>query len=266
MTKKNNLPFFVLLYAIFNTTTCIALTPARNEIHWHGVYAGANGGLAWGTLRNQLTIQNNPNSPLFYQPVLSGVNATGSQSYQAIRMTGGVQAGYDHTVKKRWILGLEVSYDFTDLEKSSNRRALYTNTSTTHVYSITSHSSTKQLATLRPRIGYEIGTYLPYLTAGGALTPLKYQQTFTDHQHGFSQSNTLNKTVFGWTVGGGLAYRPFENISFKAEYLYTNFGHQLIESNLIGQSTLTGLSASMSNTLTNVAIQTLLLGINVHFE
>lgn len=263
MLTRNSFLYFILLMILSPLSIANAVEP-----FWQGIYAGGRVGAVWGLLTNTLNITNDPVHPLFYQPVLPGVNATGTESFNILRMNGGAQVGYNKIIKRvknNILIGLELSYDYTSLSKTLNAHALYTNSPHAHSYTITSAASAQQLGTLRPRLGYFFGDYLPYITAGGAMTSLKFSQAFTDHQYGITHGNELNQILWGWTVGTGVEYFPFQHMSFKIEYLYNDFGQKTLTSNFWGTGDLTGLRATMRNTLSNIAIQTLLVGVNVHF-
>ncbi len=71
---------------------------------------------------------------------------------------------------------------------------------------------------LRARLGYDMGTFMPYVTAGLAGTQLK----FTDGV------NSAKKFRVGYTLGAGAETMLTENISARLEYRFSDFGKKNI--------------------------------------
>lgn len=67
-----------------------------------------------------------------------------------------------------------------------------------------SNSDLKYLGTVRGRLGYATGPFLPYITGGLAVM------------------NDDGSARAGWTVGAGIEYGLMQNISIKGEYLYVD--------------------------------------------
>jgi len=103
------------------------------------------------------------------------------------------------------------------------------------------------LATLRARAGYAVGSVLPYFTVGLAAAradfsrsatvfaaqnpPTGYPSVPCDPQAGCteifrSNSETKNGTfIYGWSIGGGLDMLVLPNVFVRAEYEYVGFGN-----------------------------------------
>ena len=75
------------------------------------------------------------------------------------------------------------------------------------------------LATFRGRLGYAFDRFLPYLTAGGAISHVK--ATNSGATPGFLGASA---TPFGFTGGVGLEYAFLGNLTAKIEYLYVDLG------------------------------------------
>ena len=80
--------------------------------------------------------------------------------------------------------------------------------------------------TVRIRAGAAFDGIMPYVTAGWAYGAVSAHSTFAG---GFSDTKAVN----GYTVGGGVEAALTDNISVKAEYLYTNFGSPTLFSGTI---------------------------------
>ena len=65
-------------------------------------------------------------------------------------------------------------------------------------------------ASLRGRLGFDAGSFLPYLTAGLAVAG--------------GEIDTVNETHVGWTVGAGVEFAVADNISVDLLYRYSDYG------------------------------------------
>ena len=71
------------------------------------------------------------------------------------------------------------------------------------------------LGTVRGRLGYAAGRFMPYVTGGAA---------FGDIKTSISGLGSANETKTGWTVGGGVEAALSGPWSAKLEYLYVDLG------------------------------------------
>jgi outer membrane immunogenic protein len=95
-------------------------------------------------------------------------------------------------------------------------------------------------ASARGRLGYAWDRTLIYVTGGGAWANLKAVGTATN---GTSVSD--DRTVFGWTVGGGIDYGIAPGWSIGAEYRFTRFDNN--DNN--GFGTLRGVPVTLTSKL-----------------
>ena len=111
--------------------------------------------------------------------------------------------GYNYQANS-WVLGVEGDIDYSDLKSTANS-------------GLCSGCTFKDtwLSTLRGRLGYSFGHWLPYITGGGA-----WGNVYVANNAGSSQSTTKG----GWTIGGGLEYSWGGPLSAKLEYLYVDLG------------------------------------------
>ncbi len=80
------------------------------------------------------------------------------------------------------------------------------------------------LATVRPRIGFAMDKFLPFITGGLAIGDMTLS-SFDNVSPGTPEGKDSN-TMIGWTIGAGLEVAVTENISVKAEYNYVDFGKE----------------------------------------
>lgn len=150
---------------------------------WTGFYAGVNGGGVFGDFTK------------------GGKNAFGSPSGGLVGATAGYNQQYGNIV-----VGVEGDIDWAD---ASNKKTL-----TGPVYT---KGQLEALGTVRGRLGYAIDRVLLFGTAGYAGGEVKTSLTDVPNGLGFSDSSYRN----GWVAGAGVEYAFTNNISAKAEYLYS---------------------------------------------
>ncbi len=71
------------------------------------------------------------------------------------------------------------------------------------------------LSTVRGRLGYAAGRFMPYVTGGAAFGNIQASAP------GFPGATATN---VGWTIGAGLEFGLVGNWTLKAEYLYVDLG------------------------------------------
>ena len=100
-------------------------------------------------------------------------------------------------------MGVEADYDWADINGS------------TTVAGATQTAKVKSLGSLRGRLGVAWDRALLYATAGWA---------WGSGEGSFSPTPTVtdSHTHYGYAVGAGLEYGITQNLSAKAEYLYTS--------------------------------------------
>ena len=148
---------------------------------WTGFYVGINGGYLWGKSK------------------WSG--GAGTFEVSPDGFIGGGTLGYNIQAGA-WVFGLEGDIDYVDAKGTANAAICASCT-----------FENTWLATLRGRVGYSFGQWLPYLTGGGAWGNAKVQ----------SAGGSVSDTKGGWTAGGGVEY-GFGQWSAKLEYLYVDLG------------------------------------------
>jgi outer membrane immunogenic protein len=84
--------------------------------------------------------------------------------------------------------------------------------------------------TVRGRLGYACGRWLPYLTAGYAYGSLEISNGVT----GVSNTETLS----GWTYGGGLEFVWNRELTLHVGYRRIDFGDQTYAALPVGQETI----------------------------
>ncbi|WP_062015203.1 outer membrane protein [Aureimonas sp. AU4] len=140
---------------------------------------------------------------------------------------GGAHVGYDYQVGDRFVIGVLADINATDV---SYRDSAFSNTPAFY----TVERSLDYLVTGRLRAGFLVTpTALAYATGGVAYGEVDTRFS-TDSPavagNGRSTATARPAALFndsddvGYTVGGGMEVKVTQNVSFGAEYLYTNLG------------------------------------------
>jgi outer membrane immunogenic protein len=207
---------------------------------WNGFYAGVNGGYGAGVATPRL-------SETTLRQILPFGGGGGSSEHfisddrDTLRSAGflaGGQFGYNRRLPNKFVGGVE-----TDLQWSGIRASNRSNVSAIDFFppgdspAFVESSSTSQInirqnwfGTTRLRLGYQaFDRVLAYTTGGIAYAGFSADTsgalsgaTIFDTEHG-STSGSGSSTRIGWTVGAGVEYAIAENLSFKSEYLYSQY-------------------------------------------
>lgn len=78
------------------------------------------------------------------------------------------------------------------------------------------------LGSLRGRVGFDAGSFMPYLTAGLAFAHNTVEATDSGAVPAVSVSD--DQMHIGWTVGAGVEFAVSENLSLDASYRYNDYG------------------------------------------
>ena len=150
--------------------------------NWTGFYLGLNGGGSWGHS--------------WWSGSATGVDPSGG-------LIGGT-AGYNWQMGHA-VLGVEGDLDWANLKGTGTSVGCPAGCTT----------SDSWLGTVRGRVGYAFGAFLPYVTGGLATGDIKAATP------GFAGDSAANA---GWTAGGGVEFALPGNWSAKAEYLHVDLG------------------------------------------
>ncbi|MBN9583791.1 MAG: carbohydrate porin [Afipia sp.] len=168
--------------------------PRLNAVYdWTGLYIGGHAGYGGGSFGPGT-------NPLPQQGVFFPHSITG--------LIGGYQAGYNLQLPNRVVLGLEADISFpSPLDHPKLTPAPF---NTTFDY----------FGTVRGRVGYAVGTWLPYVTGGAA-----WGRTHIDLNDPAGDIAGMKARMhLGWVAGAGLEFALGGNWSGKVEYNYMDLG------------------------------------------
>lgn len=192
---------------------------------WSGFYIGGNAGAKWGDVDQTIT---------------SGSGAAlGFSGSSDVSWLAGGQLGFMWQTGQ-FVFGVEGDIDATNLRHS------FTAVAPTVAPFLPGDSlSIKNdwQASARGRLGYAWDRTLLYVTGGGAWGNIKAVGNFipSGAGAGFIPGTTISRdrTVFGWTLGGGIDYGFAPGWSIGAEYRFTRFDNDNNNGNGFGVLTTT---------------------------
>ncbi len=168
---------------------------------WTGFYIGGHVGYGGGSV--------GPN-PLPEQGVIFPHSVTG--------LIGGYELGYNKQLSNHIVLGIEADASFTSpLDPVALTPAPF-NTTIDYV------------GTVRGRVGYAFGTWMPYVTGG-----LAWGHSHVDiNDAAGAVVSSPGQTQFGWTAGAGVEFAVSGNWSAKAEYDYIDLSRRMYDLSAFG--------------------------------
>lgn len=122
--------------------------------------------------------------------------------------TAGINAGFDFTLTDGFVVGIVADAQYLGLEG-----ILQLDPAQAVSYDLYWAGS------LRGKVGFDGGAFLPYLTGGLAIAQGEVQASGPI-------SGAVSNTHVGWTVGAGVEFAFTEDLSLDLLYRYTDYGTQ----------------------------------------
>ncbi|GLS42257.1 outer membrane protein [Methylobacterium brachythecii] len=235
-------------------------------IDWSGFYIGGHGGYSSSAFGFTNSFQPIVANALRSTTIESEMNASSLLSAHAVRKDGvsyGAFAGYNMQFDDT-VIGVEFDYSRFDItgttaDAISRTRLLSDGYLSTANLAGIARTKLEDLGTIRARVGYAIGDFLPFVTGGFAigrasisdkvgiqtysydrttyLSNVASGQTAYVGRFGYSSFDQANpgagipfapsiygtsktKVVGGFTLGGGVEYAITSNILLRGEYQY----------------------------------------------
>jgi outer membrane immunogenic protein len=220
------------LWTLFETSGALA---ASSLPSWTGFYIGGHAGYGWGSLNGDTTrsvVIPPPSAPNFWVNTPTTIPFVFERDFGPQGWLGGLQAGYNFQ-SGLFVYGLEADLSWADQRDliflHGDTRPRFVNTED-YSYEETTSAKLKYMGTVRGRLGYALGQFLPYATGGFAWGRMTLSTNWRLHQ--FNQVADLpfiaseSHTHVGWTLGAGFEYAFAEHWSAKAEYLYVDLGKE----------------------------------------
>ncbi len=226
--------------------------PMTKTNRWEGFYAGINAGYGANNI-NKYTGATEVDKET--GNILEGT-ASREASYIGGALAGG-QFGYNHVFANHLMLGAEADVNWSNIYNNTTP-----NDTASHTLAVsfkdnipkpfpTEINSKSQfgysrvgldwIGTVRARVGYDLGKFLPYVTGGLAYGGLS--SNLGEYAYGWNQTFRINRVpvaameavssgtdgytstvTFGWALGAGAEFMVADGWSVKGEYLYTSIG------------------------------------------
>lgn len=164
---------------------------------WTGAYVGGMVGYSVGRVNST---------------IVDPATSSGSERFSGVY--GGVQAGYNHLLNSRVLLGIEADISFTNHLLPNQVIATRTTAATTVTETL------DYLATFRGRIGYAFDLWMIYGTGGLAVS----QGRFVEAPGVVEDEDKKLRTRIGWAAGAGAEMPVAKYWTARIEYLYANLG------------------------------------------
>ena len=159
---------------------------------WSGLYFGAHAGFSRGHSDASMgTLTRSPNSG---------------------GLIGGAQVGYNIQLPSRLTFGLEADMTFPNYQESNSVIA------TLGLPTATATELIDYVGTVRARVGYAQGRWLPYVTGGLAYAGERFLNQLPS-----GDSEKQLHLRLGWAAGAGVEYAIAPDWSVRLEYLYSRF-------------------------------------------
>jgi len=247
---------------------------------WTGFYIGGNVGYGWGDSSYSFSADNGAGQGLLNTGI-SGITPQ-SGSFRAKGIVGGAQLGYNWQFDRVWLAGIEADIDASHV-RGNGSPAATTNLGIGGIQPalIPAGRNLDWFGTVRARLGFlPMERLLIFATGGLAYGKTSSNSSITVRVTGPvvpvpADGSTLScvgavpcvaaaasQTSAGWTVGGGLEYAVWNNITVKAEYLYVNLGNQTIHLTAVPPATGTG---SVAAKFDDAAYNIVRVGLNYRF-
>jgi opacity protein-like surface antigen len=193
---------------------------------WTGFYLGVHGGCGSA---------NTPSPTNYAVDPAEGPGAAFPQadvftSARGSGCFGGGQIGYNYQLSNNLVVGIEIDAAKSNIGSSFQWLQPPDGTGDINNW----ESKLTAFGTVRARVGYAFGQWLPYVTGGWAwgrnrlssTCPESCDPPFANTGSLDPQTTSNTRTHTGWVVGAGLEYALNQNWSMKGEYLHLDLGSQ----------------------------------------
>ena len=161
---------------------------------WTGLYAGVFAGYGLGHIDH------------FYER-LNGNNDHGQVYLDASGFLAGGYVGYNYQLPNLVVVGVEADLGFLGID---NERIVIKDDDVLSV-------KTGLFGTVRGRLGYALGRFMPYVTAGLAVVDIENSGANPANANRFTR---IDETRIGFTVGAGAEIALTDKWVGRIEYLY----------------------------------------------
>ncbi len=178
---------------------------------WSGAYVGVSAGHDWTRTVNDFTFT----SPGAYQ-------ATHRQLLEGF--TGGLYAGYNHHFGNGIVAGIDADLNIANVAGGPDTFTVF-RTNSANYLNATLESRQNWTGSLRGRIGYGFGRFMPYVAAGIEATGYDHRVSFVARPLATQPAPATGSTTHvGFTLGTGIEHAVTDRAVVRAEYRYSDYG------------------------------------------
>ena len=199
---------FISIIILLGTGNIAAATEQQAFYNWTGAYAGLNLGAVWTDSHLTANQDNFISDSLTY-----------NQNINSTNVNPGFQFGYLQQFDNHWVVGGEA--DFSYPATNNTYTNTFPETGTFDRFSVRNNLQ----GSLRMRMGYALDRFLPFVTAGVSFASMGLY--YDNDQQNSNTAYSTSTAQAGWVLGGGLEYGILDNLSVRAEYIYTDYGNAL---------------------------------------
>ncbi|HEV7635660.1 MAG TPA: outer membrane protein [Bradyrhizobium sp.] len=203
--------------------------PVSAPFTWTGFYIGGHVGYSWGRLDGDTL------TDITIAPGLGFGSPPGTRIFSFDRnldpngVLGGGQLGYNYQIGSA-VVGFETDFSWTGQKADFRFNGRNTSlNSEDYTYQETLRAQLEYMGTVRGRLGYAFGMFMPYITGGFAWGHMSSDLSSSLKQ-AFGPTQTIaasqSRTLTGGTIGAGVEYAVAPKWSLKAEYLYVDLGKE----------------------------------------
>jgi outer membrane immunogenic protein len=221
---------------------------------WTGCYVGANGGGKWARTSGSV------NPPGVTAAGVTSTNFAFPLDDRASTFIGGGQVGCDWQTG-HFVLGIEGDADWQRWRttRAVTAGAIPAATATTGSLFIPGDSfdvSSRWQASLRGRLGYAWDRWLVYATGGVGFTSVRVGSNFIPVTTFPPTFATDSQTFAGPTVGAGIEYAFWQNVSLGVEARYTWYGSHTFNSGSVAAIAVTPTTFVFEPVTTSIRLDT----------
>lgn len=271
-----------------------AYTPPPSAVYnWTGFYVGANFGGGWGSRDVDYSPNDAATVGLFGPVAPAGPGYAGDQagappptSLHSSGLLGGLQLGYNWQFHRNWLIGLEADFNWSDMDGSAPSGGVASPGAVGIPFTNTVDERIKWFGTVRARLGYlPTDNLLAYITGGVAYGKVEHRGNYVNNDTTFSMfgvssdffsfscapgrtcfAGSSSHTAAGWTVGGGLEYALWRNVTVKAEYIFVSLDSDSVtETALAVDDPQSDKPASFNANFGRTNINVVRVGLNYRF-
>lgn len=185
-----------------------------------GFYLGVHAGWDFGDTDTNTTVAA---GTYFAGTSVTSINTSSPTNLDDDGFNGGAQLGWLWT-GGGWGWGIEGDFSYMGRNEAASVTVGYPCCVGTS-YTSAQAMDRDWLATLRARLGFDVGGAFVYATGGAAFGDVGFAVSFSDtFAPVATQTFSRDGTEVGWTVGGGVEFGLGAMTSAKIEYLYVDLG------------------------------------------